>query len=266
MPCLYAAVTLSRQAGHISQDQESPSVVSNLSGNLNKLFQSDGGSDDESFFMEFPQDTEDVAAPLLADGVVPQLLLTVFDHLPVLVNAVGVQDGVFTFWSREAELVTGYSSQEMVGNAACWQLLYPDAAYLDRKNAEQHSLGPDFRDFEWTLTTKSGEKRRISWSSMGGLNAGANQRERWFVGVDVTARADADKLVRARDKMLRSVFRYLPDMVHLKDGDGRWLLTNPAARATLGLSEREASGFTNLELADQGHPSREGLRHSALNE
>ncbi len=240
--------------------------MSNLSGNLNKLFQSDGGSDDESFFMEFPQDTEDVAAPLLADGVVPQLLLTVFDHLPVLVNAVGVQDGVFTFWSREAELVTGYSSQEMVGNAACWQLLYPDAAYLDRKNAEQHSLGPDFRDFEWTLTTKSGEKRRISWSSMGGLNAGANQRERWFVGVDVTARADADKLVRARDKMLRSVFRYLPDMVHLKDGDGRWLLTNPAARATLGLSEREASGFTNLELADQGHPSREGLRHSALNE
>ncbi|MBP6618487.1 MAG: diguanylate cyclase, partial [Burkholderiaceae bacterium] len=62
------------------------------------------------------------------------------------------------------------------------------------------------------------------------------------------------------------MFRYLPDMVHLKDGDGRWLLTNPAARATLGLSEREASGFTNLELADQGHPSREGLRHSALNE
>ncbi len=240
--------------------------MSNLSGDLNKLFLAGEESDEESFFMEFPQDVEDFSAPVAADGMLSQQLLSVFDRLPLLFSAIGVLDRVFTFWNREAELVTGYSAHEVVGNPAGLRLLYPDPAYLARKLAEQNALGADYRDCEWTLTTKSGEKRRIAWSAVGGLTARAGIGERWAMGVDVTARADADKLVRARDKMLRSVFRYLPDMVYLKDGDGRWILTNPAARAMLGLSEREASGFTNLELADQGHPSRDGLRHSALNE
>ena len=87
--------------------------MSNLSGNLNKLFRAgDDEPDHESFFMEFPQDAEDLPAPLMARGPVPQVLLAVFDHLPVLVNAVNIQDEVFTFWNREAELVTGYSARK----------------------------------------------------------------------------------------------------------------------------------------------------------
>ena len=242
--------------------------MNTLSGDLNKLFRAGDDVDDESFYMEFPQDAEDQALMPLADGAMPQMLLTVFDHLPVLVAAVsrGADGDAFTFWNREAERVTGYSAQDIVGNPGAWQLLYPDAAYLARKQAESQTMARDFRDFEWTLSTRAGEKRRIAWSLVNGLHPASGPHEWWAVGIDVTARAEADKLVRARDKMLRSVFRYLPDMVHLKDGDGRWLLTNPAARASLGLTEREASGFTNLELADQGHPSQDGLRHSALNE
>ncbi len=229
------------------------------------LSRPDGGLDDDSFFLELPQDEESLPRPLVKGA--PVSLLTLFDHLPVLVYAVdGSDQSLLTFWNRESEVVTGYSAHELVGNPGAWELLYPDPAYLVRKNAELGALGESFRDFEWTLTTKNQRRRRISWSTLQGFSHADNPGALWFVGVDVTARADADKLVRSRDKMLRSVFRYLPDMVHLKDGEGRWLLTNPAARASLGLSEREASGFTNLELADQGHPSGEALRLSALNE
>ena len=232
---------------------------------LASLPRTDGVLDDDSFFIEFPQDEETL--PRQMDKGSPVSLLTVFDHLPVLVYAVdGSDQTLLTFWNRESEMVTGYSAHEVVGNPGAWELLYPDPGYLARKNAELGALGESFRDFEWTLTTKNQRRRRIAWSTLKGFSHADNPGEQWFVGVDVTARADADKLVRSRDKMLRSVFRYLPDMVHLKDGEGRWLLTNPAARAALGLSEREASGFTNLELADQGHPSGESLRHSALNE
>ena len=230
-----------------------------------RLEQVDGGLENDSFFIVFPQHEETSTCPITANSA--PSVLTVFDHLPVLVYAVDESNhSLVTFWNRESELVTGYSADEIIGNPNAWEMLYPDPAYLERKNAEMSALGQGFRDFEWSLTTKNQKRRRISWSALKGFQHAGNTAERWFVGIEVTARADADRLVRSRDKMLRSVFRYLPDMVHLKDGEGRWLLTNPAARASLGLSEREASGFTNQELADQGHPMGEGLRQSALTE
>ena len=230
-----------------------------------RLEQVEGGLENDSFFIEFPHHEETSTCSITANSV--PSVLTMFDHLPVLVYAVDESNqSLVTFWNRESELVTGYSADEIVGNPGAWEMLYPDPAYLGRKNAEMAALGQGFRDFEWSLTTKNQKRRRISWSALKGFRHAGNNAERWFVGIDVTARADADRIVRSRDKMLRSIFRYLPDMVHLKDGEGRWLLTNPAARASLGLSEREASGFTNQELADQGHPMGEGLRQSALTE
>lgn len=225
--------------------------------------------DDDSFFMEM--ESADV---VLDQGHVPAhdasslaLLLHVLDRAPVLVNAVDLDsDMQVLFWNRECELVTGFKSTEMVGNPRAMHMLYPDPAYRVRKMADCVELAPHFRNLEWTLTTKLGEKRRIAWSTVDGVNAGTGRNELWCIGLDVTARSESDRLVRARDKLLSSVFRHLPDMVYLKDGAGRWLLTNPAARAVLGLTEQQAMGSTNLEMADGGHPASEGLRHSALSE
>ncbi|SDP09369.1 PAS domain S-box-containing protein/diguanylate cyclase (GGDEF) domain-containing protein [Rhodoferax sp. OV413] len=197
-------------------------------------------------------------------GVSPQIL-AVLDSLPVLVSALDLRHRqVITYWNRECEAVSGYASEELVNHPEALQWLYPEPLYLARKTADFQELGAHFRDLEWTLTTKSGEKRRIAWSTIDGLPAGPGQHAVWCVGLDVTARSESDRLLRDRDKLLGSVFRHLPDMVYLKDGEGRWLLTNPAARAVLGLSEQEAYGYTNLEIADRNHPQGESLRQSAL--
>ena len=197
-------------------------------------------------------------------GVSPQIL-AVLDSLPVLVSAIDLRHRqVITYWNRECEAVSGYASEELVDHPEALQWLYPEPLYLARKIADFQELGPHFRDLEWTLTTKSGEKRRIAWSTIDGLQSGPGQHAVWCVGLDVTARSESDRLLRDRDKLLGSVFRHLPDMVYLKDGEGRWLLTNPAARAVLGLSEQEAYGYTNLEIADRNHPQGESLRQSAL--
>ena len=201
----------------------------------------------------------------LLDGSVSPQILAVLDGLPVLVSAMDLRDRrTITYWNRECESVSGYGSDELVNHPEALQWLYPEPSYLSRKLADFLELGDSFKDIEWTLTTKSGDKRRIAWSSIDGLRAASKPDVVWCVGLDVTARSESDRLLRDRDKLLGSVFRHLPDMVYLKDGEGRWLLTNPAARAVLGLTEQDAYGYTNLEIADRDHPQGEGLRQWAL--
>ncbi len=197
--------------------------------------------------------------------IAPQVL-EVLHRLPVLVSAVDLQRREVLFWNHECERLTGYRSEEVVGNPGALQLLYPEPVYLARKLADLQEMAPNFRNMEWTLTTKSGDKRRIAWSGIGDLQPGAGRSESWWIGLDVTARSETDRLLRDRDKLLNSVFRHLPDMVYLKDGESRWILTNPAARAVLGLTEQEVYGYTDLEIADRNHPASVGLRHSALAE
>ncbi len=195
----------------------------------------------------------------------PSKILALLDSLPVLVCALDVRDRhVITYWNPECERVSGYGRGELVDHPEALQWLYPEPLYLARKIADFLELGPSFRDMEWVLTTKSGEKRRIAWSSIEGLQGHSGVHEVWCVGMDVTARSESDRLLRDRDKLLGSVFRHLPDMVYLQDGEGRWLLTNPAARAVLGLSEQDAYGYTNLEIADRHHALGDNLRQSAL--
>ncbi|WP_367846966.1 EAL domain-containing protein [Rhodoferax sp. WC2427] len=208
-----------------------------------------------------------VAGRVTAPGgaVVSPQILAVLDGLPVLVSAMDLRvRRTITYWNHECASVSGYTSDELVDHPEALQWLYPETSYLSRKLADFLELGDSFRNVEWTLTTKSGDKRRIAWSSIDGLRAISQPDVVWCVGLDVTARSESDRLLRDRDKLLGSVFRHLPDMVYLKDGEGRWLLTNPAALAVLGLTEQEAYGYTNLEIADRDHPQGDSLRQSAL--
>jgi diguanylate cyclase (GGDEF)-like protein/PAS domain S-box-containing protein len=197
-------------------------------------------------------------------GAAPHIL-AVLDSAPVLVSALDLSEHRhITYWNRECEAVTGYSRDELVGHAEALEWLYPNPAYLARKIVDFAELGASFRDFEATLITKSGAKRRIAWSTIDGLRSDDRPSVIWCIGLDVTARSESDRLLRDRDKLLGSVFGHLPDLVYLKDGEGRWLLTNPAARAVLDISEQQAYGYTDLEIADRDHPQGESLRHGAL--
>lgn len=227
-------------------------------------------AEEDSFFMELdtPGAPGGVDIPIgIGDGKLAVPTLAVLDQLPALVMAMDLDQGMqIVFWNRECEALSGYTAGEMVRQDQALERLYPDPAYRARKLADCRDMAPQFRNLEWTLTTRSGEKRRVGWSTISGVNSGSGRREVWCIGLDVTARSESDRLVRARDKLLTSVFRHLPDMVYLKDGQGHWLLTNPAARAAYGLSEREAVGLSDLDLAERKHPLADALRQSALAE
>jgi PAS domain S-box-containing protein len=113
------------------------------------------------------------------------------ENMPVMMDAFD-EDNRILVWNRECERVTGYSADEMVGNAHAMEILYPDTAYRERMMAEMVKLENDFRDEEWAITCKDGTAKTISWSNISARFPipGWNM---WAIGVDVTARKQAEQ-------------------------------------------------------------------------
>jgi diguanylate cyclase (GGDEF)-like protein/PAS domain S-box-containing protein len=108
----------------------------------------------------------------------------VLDGMPVLMNAVD-SAGLFVFWNRECERVTGYTSAEVLGNPRAFEMLYPDAVERLRLEALWRNPAETFRDVESRLTTKYGSVKTVTWSSLSATYP-ADGWELWAVGVDRT--------------------------------------------------------------------------------
>jgi diguanylate cyclase (GGDEF)-like protein/PAS domain S-box-containing protein len=108
----------------------------------------------------------------------------VLDGLPVLVSAVN-RSGLFAFWNRECERVTGYTSKEVLGNPRSFDLLFPDPVQRARMSEIWHGSGRSFRDVETELTTRFGSVKTVSWSSLSSTYP-VDDWDRWAVGVDRT--------------------------------------------------------------------------------
>lgn len=63
----------------------------------------------------------------------------------------------------------------------------------------------------------------------------------------------AAKLRRSEEK-LRSLIEAIPDPIQFKDGDGRWLESNFAARQAFGLDKFDCHGKTDEELSEMAEP------------
>jgi PAS domain S-box-containing protein len=66
---------------------------------------------------------------------------------------------------------------------------------------------------------------------------------------DVTERKRAEASLLETDRRLRTLIDATLDIIFLKDGEGRWLLINEAARADLALGEVDYQGKTEADLS-----------------
>lgn len=66
---------------------------------------------------------------------------------------------------------------------------------------------------------------------------------------DITLRKQTEQRLKESEELLRTVIESIPDAIQFKDGEGRWLTSNSAARAAFGLDEKTALGRTDVELS-----------------
>ena len=60
--------------------------------------------------------------------------------------------------------------------------------------------------------------------------------------------------LRQSEELLRTLIEAIPDAIEFKDGEGRWLESNSAARAAFGLDVETSRGRTDVELAGIADP------------
>jgi PAS domain S-box-containing protein len=174
-------------------------------------------------------------------------LRTIVEEMPVMLDACD-EHGRIVFWNREAERVTGYSREEVVGNPAFFETAYPDREYRERVLAEWRRRGDAYRDLEWTITCNDGSKRVIAWSNASG-RAAVSGWASWGIGIDVTRRREAEEQTRALSRRVLAVQEEERRVVSLElhDEIGQTLT---AVKLNLEALRREAATAAAAPLED----------------
>ncbi|MBD3167941.1 MAG: PAS domain S-box protein [candidate division Zixibacteria bacterium] len=115
------------------------------------------------------------------------------DNIPIMVDAFD-ENNVIILWNKECERITGYSKEEIVNNPRGMEILYPDPQYRNEMFSAVTERSFDFRGLEWELTCKDGSKKTISWYNVGESLSPPGWGT-WAVGIDVTERKRAEKLL-----------------------------------------------------------------------
>ncbi len=154
-------------------------------------------------------------------------LSTILQHLPVLISA-SDEGGLLAHWNREAELVSGWTAERLVGNPGATALLYPDEDYRTEmvEAAQQAMTESGFRDVEWELTRPDGETRCVSWSSVR-LPEVLGDWANLYIGIDVTEHNRAQQALLDSEEGFRTLVENAPESIVVMDADtGRFIDCN----------------------------------------
>jgi diguanylate cyclase (GGDEF)-like protein/PAS domain S-box-containing protein len=159
-------------------------------------------------------------------------------------------DGIVTSWNRGAELLYGYSAEEMIGRSV--SLLEPP-----ERNGEIAELlqtvgrGEVVRRFETSRRAKDGRIVDVALTlspirNETGVIVGASA-----VGRDVTEHKQAQQAIEESEQRFRALFDQTAVGIALNDLDGRWILANERLCQLYGYPREE---LLRLRFQDISHP------------
>ncbi len=163
----------------------------------------------------------------------------------------------FTYVSRGAEALLGYSLQDWLSRPAFWvELLHPD----DRDAAVAHCRAAvaDGRnhDFEYRVITADGSVRWLrDIVSVGRDGAGGADRLSGLM-IDVTSARAAEAGRDPADRYRRAVVEHGLDLTVITDTRGTILFETPSVRKVLGLSGSTSRERNIFEMIHPGDAAR----------
>lgn len=180
-------------------------------------------------------------------------LRRITENMPVMMGALD-ENGVILAWNREAERVTGYSAQELIGNPAGLKLIYPDEEYRARLVQQMRERGHDYRDWEWELVCKDGTVRTIAWSNVSAICPIPGWWT-WGIGVDVTERKQVEQTLRTSQERLKFIHEQLPAILWTTDRDLQFTSSTGLGLKELDLKPGQVVGLSLYDFFQTDDPT-----------
>ncbi len=161
------------------------------------------------------------------------------------------REGNITFWNKGAELLSGFSKEEVLHSQKVWEWLYPDPDYLKK----QMELARDISkitsaDLASTVRRKDGEWRQISWYGRQLEDSAGESLGSIFIGVDTTERKKAEEALRASEEKYRSLVENMLDTVFTLTPVGEITYVSSAVEKLTGHNPTDLIHHNIFEFVD----------------
>lgn len=159
-------------------------------------------------------------------------------------------DGNVTLWNRAAELISGYSREEVIGHGKIREWLYPDPKYRTEVSEKAKKIvdeGEHTKHFETIIKCKDEALKTISWHSNNILDELGKPVGSIAVGLDITENKKAQERIRESEEKYRNLFENARDVILTADLKGNVTSINKAI-AEYGWKREEIIGKNMLEL------------------
>ena len=148
--------------------------------------------------------------------------------------------GTIRVWNKAAEVITGYTAEEVIGKRDIWKKVYPDPEYrriVTQKISHVIAEHNFFENMETTVRTKTGEQRDISWNTRQIEFGGITYQIR--IGLDIT---DMRETLMFRDSIIDNAHV----LIAVLGPKGTILVWNKAAEMITGYAPDEVSGKRDI--------------------
>lgn len=145
-------------------------------------------------------------------------------------------------WNKAAEVLLGYSRNELAGLDALELLVLPESREVVRQKMMALVPGEAIQNQEVPILTKDGQNK-ICLVNITCLNADDGQSADFVVAaLDVTDRKAAEAAIAEREEMFRCISTGAHDAIVMIDHQGQVSFWNEAAQAILGYRADEVMG------------------------
>ncbi len=164
---------------------------------------------------------------------------------PTIVSISTLEQGRFLDVNETFERHSGYTRDEIIGHTVLELELWIDPlereAFLDALRKERRT-----RDQEINFRTKSGEPVVFLLSAeLIELNG---EQCVLAVGQDITERKQVEKALRKTEEQCNAILNYSPNLIYLKDVEGRYLLINREYRNAPHVNRDQICGKKDIDI------------------
>jgi PAS domain S-box-containing protein len=194
---------------------------------------------------------------------------SLYHHTPAMLHSIDTHGRLLSVSDYWAEIM-GYTRDEVVGRSLT-DFFTPEAkGYAEKEVFPQFFREGACKDIPYQYVKKNGEVIDVSMSAIADRDGKGQIQRSLAVSIDVTQRNRAEEALRlAKEELSRyskelerqvnirtgeisAILKYSPNVVYIKDTQGRYLLVNTRFEEIFGVKSADARGKTDEELLPPG--------------